>query len=165
MCGFSWNPLDFIHKALWPQVTVYKMSGHMETATSGLGIALPCKDSPIGGNKVQGAEESKMEDVLERMVDGLSIGSDAGCVSDLAWSDLAAIRGRQVLGILLRLRLFGGSELSLMLFLERTRRFTGGSIKPNRWRVGVIVGCAGSRLFIQHRWVRYEVGRIFLNGQ
>ena len=61
--------------------------------TSGLGIALPCGDSSIGGNEIRGAEDSKMEDVLERMVDDLSIRTDGGCVSDLARNDLAAIRG------------------------------------------------------------------------
>ena len=39
----------------------------------------------------------KREDVLEWMIDGLSIRSGGGGVSNLTWSDLARVRGRQVL--------------------------------------------------------------------
>jgi len=38
-----------------------------------------------------------MKDVLEWMIDGLSIRSDGGCVSNLARGDLAIGRGRQAL--------------------------------------------------------------------
>ena len=38
-----------------------------------------------------------MKNLLERMVDGPSIRSDGGRVSDLAWGNLTARRGRQAL--------------------------------------------------------------------
>jgi len=38
-----------------------------------------------------------MKDVLEWMIDGLSIWSDGGCVSNLTCGDLTAVRGRQAL--------------------------------------------------------------------
>ena len=49
------------------------------------------------GNEIRCVKESKMKDILEWMVDGLSIRSDGGGVSNLACSDLTAVRGRQVL--------------------------------------------------------------------
>ena len=35
-----------------------------------------------------------MKDILEWMVDGLSIWSDGSCIGNLAWSDLTAAGGR-----------------------------------------------------------------------
>lgn len=51
----------------------------------------------FGRNEIRGVEENKMKNILERMVDGLSIRSDGGGVSNLARSDLTAVCGRQVL--------------------------------------------------------------------
>lgn len=57
-------------------------------------MTLPGGDSSIGGDEIRCVKESEMKGILEWVVDGLSIWSDGGGVSNLTRTNLTAGRGR-----------------------------------------------------------------------